>query len=188
MVKNLDLDEFVILREKFPNKRQYLNKKLAYPYEHFNTINEYKKPVRDLQKEHFFSKLENKCPKDDEITRKEEIIKVFDIKNGEKLTKLYLKSDVISLADVFEKLVKVSTEEYGINPLYCISPPGYTYQCAMKYTDIKLQTLQDKDLILLLENNIRGGISSVMSDGYVKTDDNKKIIYMDATNLYGHSM
>ena len=69
-----------------------------------------------------------------------------------------------------------------------MSLPGYTYQCALKYTDIKLQTLQDKDLILLLENNIRGGISSVMGDRYVKSDENKKILYADATNLYGHSM
>ena len=41
---------------------------------------------------------------------------------------------------------------------------------------------------MLLENNIRGGISSVMSDRYVKSDDNKKILYVDADNLYGHSM
>ena len=101
---------------------------------------------------------------------------------------MHCKSDVILLADVFEKFVKVSTEEYKINPLYCVSLPGYTYQCALKYTDIKLQTLQDKDLILLIENNILGGISSVMGDRYVKSDDNKKITYMDATNLYGHSM
>ena len=58
----------------------------------------------------------------------------------------------------------------------------------MKYTDIKLQTLQDKDFILLLENNIRGGISSVMGDRHVKSDENKKILYMDATILYGNSM
>ena len=51
-----------------------------------------------------------------------------------------------------------------------------------------MQTLQDKDLILLIENNIRGGISSVMGDRYEKSDENKKILYMDATNLYGHSM
>ena len=101
---------------------------------------------------------------------------------------MYCKSDVILLADVFEKFVKVSTEEYKINPLYCVSLPGYTYQCALKYTNIKLQTLQDKDLILLIENNIRGGISSVMGDRYVKSDENNKIIYVDATNLYGHSM
>ena len=51
-----------------------------------------------------------------------------------------------------------------------------------------MQTLQDKDSILTLENNIRGGISSVMGDRYVKSDEKKKILYMDATNLYGHSM
>ena len=58
----------------------------------------------------------------------------------------------------------------------------------MKYTDINLQTLQDKDMILLLENNIRGGISSVMGDIYVKSDRNKKILYIDANNLYGWAM
>ena len=62
----------------------------------------------------------------------------MDTKNGEELTKLYLKSDLILLTDVFEKFVKVSTEDYGFNPLYCISLPGYTYQCALKYTDNKL--------------------------------------------------
>ena len=42
-----------------------------------------------------------------------------------------------------------------------------THQCALKYTDFKLQTIQDKDLILILENIILGGISSVMGDRYV---------------------
>ena len=69
-----------------------------------------------------------------------------------------------------------------------MSLPGYTYQCALKYFEIKLQTLQEKDLILTLENNIRGGLSGVMGDRYVKSDENKKMVYMDATNLYGHSM
>ena len=188
LVKNLDEDDFKILKKEFPDKWQYLNKKLAYPYEYFNNINDYKKPVNELKKEDFFSKLKNDYPDDDEIERTKEIIKLFNIKDGKELTRLYCKSDVILLADVFEKFVKVSTEEYKINPLYCVSLPGYTYQCALKYTNIKLQTLQDKDLILLIENNIRGGISSVMGDRYVKSDENNKIIYADATNLYGHSM
>ena len=188
LVKNLDEDDFKILKKEFPGKWQYLNKKLAYPYEYFNSIDDYKKPVDNLKKEDFFSKFKNDYPDDDEIERTKEIIKLFNIKNGEQLTKLYCKSDVILLANFFEKFVKVSSEEYKINPLYCVSLPGYTYQCALKYTNIKLQTLQDKDLILLIENNIRGGISSVMGDRYVKSDGNKKILYADATNLYGHSM
>ena len=51
-----------------------------------------------------------------------------------------------------------------------------------------LQTIQDEDLILTLEKNIRGEISSVMGDRHVKPDENKKILYTDATNLYGHCM
>ena len=182
LVKNLDEVDLKILKKRFPDKWQYLNKKLAYPYEYFNNIDDYKKPVDNLKKEDFFSKLKNDYPDDEEIERTKEIIEISKIKDGEELTKLYCKSDVM------EKFVKVSFEEYGIYLLFCVSLPGYTYQCALKYTDIKLQTLQNKDLILLIENNIRGGISSVMGDRYVKSDENKKILYMDATKLYGHSM
>ena len=188
LVKNLDEDDFEILKKEFPDKWQFLNKKLAYPYEYFNSIDDYKKPVDILKKENFFSKLKNDYPDDDEIERTKEIIKLFNIKNGEELTKLYYKTDVIFLADIMEKFFKVSFEEYGIYLMYCVSLPCYTYQCALKYTDIKLQTLQDKDLILLLENNIRGGISSVMGDRYVKSDEDNSILYIDATSLYGHSM
>ena len=43
-------------------------------------------------------------------------------------------------------------------------------------------------MILSLEKNIRGGISSALRDRYVKSDDNKKIFHIDAKNVYGHSM
>ena len=89
---------------------------------------------------------------------------------------------------VFEKFIKVSINECGINPPYCVSLRGYTWQCGLKYTGINLQTLKDKDMILLLKSNIRGGISSVKGDRYVKSEKNEKILYIDANNLYGHSM
>ena len=177
-----------ILKTRFPDKWKYLIKKLRYPYKNFNSIDDYQNPVDNLKKEHFFSKPKNGYPDDEEIQRTKEIIEKFNIKNGEEITEIYLKSDVLLLACVFEKFIKVSINEFDINPLYCVSLLGYTWQCGLKYTGINLQTLQDKNMILLLENNIRGGISSVMSDRYVISDDNKKILYIDATNLFGHSM
>ena len=181
-------NDLKILKTGFPDKWKCLTRKLAYPYEYFNSIDDYQNPVNNLEKKDFFSKLKNKCPDDEEIEKTKEIIKIFDIKNGEELTEIYLKSDVLLLACVFEKFIKVSVNEFKINPLYCVSLPGYTWLCGLKYTGINLQTLQDKDMILLLENNIRGGISSVMGDRYIKSDDNKKILYVDANNLYGYSM
>ena len=88
---------------------------------------------------------------------------------------------------MFEKFIKVSMSEFDNNSLYFISFLGYTWQCGLNYTDTRLQTLQDKGMLLLLENNFRGGISSVMGDRYVKSDQNLKILYIDASNLYGHS-
>ena len=111
--------------------------------------------------------------------------KEFNIKIGEKLTRLNLKSDVLLLACVFQNFIKVSIKELRINCVYCVSLPCYTWQCGLKYTGTNLQTLRDKDLILILENSILGGISSVIGDRYVKSNENKKIIDMDATNLYG---
>ena len=43
-------------------------------------------------------------------------------------------------------------------------------------------------MTLLLENIIRGCIGSVMGDRYVKSDENKKILYVDSKTLYGHPM
>ena len=181
-------NDLKVLKTGFPDKWKYLTKKLAYPYEYFNSIDDYQKPVDNLKKEHFFSKLKNKCPDDGEIKRTKEIIEKFNIKNGEELTEIYLKSDVLLLTCVFEKFIKVSVNEFDINPLYCVSLPGYTWQCGLKYTGINLQTLQDKDMILLLENNIGDGFSSVMGGRYIKADENKTILYIDVNNLYGDGM
>ena len=69
--------------------------------------------------------------------------------------------DVLQLADVFENFVESSTREYKINHVYSYSLPGNTWKAGIKLTKIKLDFLKDKDLLLLLENNIRGGISNV---------------------------
>ena len=78
---------------------------------------------------------------DEEIERTKEILNLFDLKNGKELTRLFCKSDIFSLADVIEKFVNVSLEEFVFIHLYCVCLPGYTYQCSLNYTDIKLQTL-----------------------------------------------
>ena len=80
LVKSLDEDDFKILKKEFPDKWQFLNKKLAYSYQYFNSIDDYQKPVDSFKKEDFFSKLKHKCPDDEEKERTEEIIKLFDSK------------------------------------------------------------------------------------------------------------
>ena len=58
----------------------------------------------------------------------------------------------------------------------------------LKLTKIKLDFIKDKQLLLLLENNIRGGISSVMGPRFIESNENTKLLYIDANNLYGWAM
>ena len=171
-----------------PPLTSLLKKKLAYPYEKFKSYDSLLEPFAGLSKEDFYSTLTQSYAADEEIERTNEIIKHFNIENGLQLTELYLKTDVLLLADVFENFIKVSTIEYGLNPLYCVSLPGYTWNCGLSFTGITLDYIKDIDMLLLIENNIRGGISGVMGPRYVSSDDKTKILYIDANNLYGWAM
>ena len=84
-------NDLKILGTEFPDIWKYLIKKLAYPYEYFNSIDDYQKPVDNIKKEDFFSKLKYKCPDDGEIERTKEIIGRFIIIKGQELTEIYLK-------------------------------------------------------------------------------------------------
>ena len=186
------LDKLVKSLDNFPIMKlegmsdELFKKKLAYPYEYLNLDN-FDKPL-NLTKEDYWSTLTQSYPSDDDIKRTQELIDKNKIKNGRELTMLYLKMDVFQLADVFENFVEKSTLMYGINPLYSYSAPGYTWKAGLKLTNIKLDFIHSKELLLLLENNIRGGISSVMGDRHIESNENKQILYIDANNLYGWAM
>ena len=56
LVKTLDNEDFEILKKEFPDKWNYLQKKLAYPYEFFNGFDDYQKSVINIEIEDFFMK------------------------------------------------------------------------------------------------------------------------------------
>ena len=61
-------------------------------------------------------------------------------------------------------------------------------QCGLKYTGIHIQTRQDNELFLVLEKVITGKISSVLGDRFAKSDETKKILYIDTLILFGWAM
>ena len=66
---------------------EIFNWKLTYLCEKFISFDDYQKPVDNLKKEDFFSKLK-KMSWWLEMERTKEVIKLFNIKNAEKLTQL----------------------------------------------------------------------------------------------------
>ena len=76
-----------LLKSEFPDKWKFLNKKIANRYEYFIKIEDYQKPVDNLKKEYFFSKLKNDYPDDEETERTKQIIKLFNKKSGKEINR-----------------------------------------------------------------------------------------------------
>ena len=77
---------------------------------------------------------------------------------------LYLKLDVLLLADVFENFRNMATESYGLDPLHYLTLPSFSWDACLRKTKVKLDLLDDPEKFLMVENNIRGGFPSSVID------------------------
>ena len=85
--------------------------------------------------------------------------KEFGIRNLGEYHDLYLKTDVILLANVFEAFREVCLKNYGLDPAHFYIAPGLAWKACLKKTKIRLDLLSDPDMLLMFERRIRGGIS-----------------------------
>ena len=78
LAESLNDQDYIRLKQQFPNQWMILKKKLAYPYEYYKSLEDYEKPIHELLKsgkEAFYSKIKNKYPSQEEIDRINQIIK-----------------------------------------------------------------------------------------------------------------
>ena len=146
----------------------------------------------------FFSSLKDKCISERDYSRAIDVWNVFKINAIGDYHDLYLKTDVLLLADVFEKFISTCLDYYGLDPCHYFSSPVLRWDSMLKMTGIKLVLISDIDMHLFIEKGMRGGISYI-SKRYVKAnnkymwsyDSNEKskfIMYLDGNNLYGWPM
>ena len=126
------------------------------------------------------------------------MFKKFGPKNlGEYLQyDFYVQTDTLLLADVFENLRNMCVKVYKLDSAYFLTAPGLAWQACLKETKVKLELLTDADMLLMVEEGIRGGICHAVHR-YVKVNnpymrdkyDKNKLIsylqYLDVNNLYG---
>ena len=83
---------------------------------------------------------------------------------------LYVQTDTLLLADVFEKFREKCIEIYGLDPSYFYSAPGLAWQACLKKTDVKLELLTDYQMLLMIEEGIRRRMCQ-SSNKYMKNYD-----------------
>ena len=111
---------------------------------------------------------------------------------------LYLKTDALLLADVFEKFINTCLEYYGEGPCHYLSSPVFSWDAMLKMAGIELELIPDTEMHLFITKGIGRGISYIVkifskaNSKYMKFYDDKKlskyIMFLDANNLYGWAM
>ena len=125
--------------------------------ESFKKFSENKLP----DKREFFSSLKDQCISEKDYEKANNIWNVFKTKTLGDCHDLYLKADVLLLADVFKKIIKVCLDYYGLDPCHYFSSPGLSWDAMLKMTGIELKLISDIDMHLFIEKGMRGGISYI---------------------------
>ena len=145
--------------EKYNDKqRELLIRKGIYPYEYMSSwdkFNEGRLPSKDK----FYSKLNMAGVSDKEYEHACKVWREFGVKNMGEYHDLYLRTDVILLANVFESFREVYMKNYGLDPAHFYTALWLAWKACLEKTGIRLELLQDPDMLLMFEQGIRGGIT-----------------------------
>ena len=107
-------------------------------------------------KEFFYSELYLKDITDKDYAHDQKVFKEFNLKNLGDYQDLYVQSNTLLLADVFENLRDKCIEIYELDPAHFLSAPGLAWQASLKKTEVELELLTDCDMLLMVEKGIRG--------------------------------
>ena len=95
---------------------------------------------------------------EDYIHRLQKVSKELKIKNLGEYYDLYVQSNTLLLADVFENFRNKCIEIYKLDPAHFLSAPQLAWQACFKKTEVKLGLLTDNNMLMMIKKGIRGGI------------------------------
>ena len=149
-------------------------------------------------KESFYSNLNMEDIDDIDYRHGNNVFNKFKLDNVGDYHDLYVESDTLLLADVFENFRDMCLKEYELDPAHFLLLSGLAWQACLKKTNVELELLTDYDMLLMVEEGIRGGICHSIhryakaNNKYMKNYNNNEessyIQYLDANNLYGLAM
>ena len=172
-----------------------LTRKGVYPYEYINSWHQFEEtqlPSRNA----FYSNLNMSSICEEDYQHAQRVWEESGIHNLGDYHDLYLRTDVVLLANVYEAFRDTCLKHYKLDPAHFYTSPGLTWKACLKCTGIKLELLTDPDMLPMFEQGIRSGITQVvrkytlannkyMGDRFDTKSESSYLQYLDANNLYG---
>ena len=179
------------------NKFVLLLRKGVSPYEYVDNWQKFDETSLP-NKEDFYSNLNMEDINDIDYRHANNVFKRFELENLGQYHDLYVQSDTLLLADVFENFRDMYIKVCKLDPAHFLSLPGLAWQASLRKTNIELELLTDYDMVLMVEEGIRGGIchsvhryakvNNKYMKNYNKDEESSYIQYLDANNLYDWAM
>lgn len=131
-----DLDDF---------KFGLIERKGVYPYDYIKSVaqlNETSLPPI----EEFYNILNDANISQNEYDFAITVWNAFNIKTLQEYTNIYLKTDVLLLADVFENFRTASISSYHLDPAHYFTLPGYSWDAMLKITNTKIELIHGDNI------------------------------------------
>ena len=198
LVSNLPAEALKYTNKRFRKEKfKLMTRKGIYPYDYMDSFEKFNKTELPT-KEEFYSILNNEHITNEDYCHAQKVWNTFQLQTMGEYHNLYLKSDILLLADVFENFRKTCLEYYKLDPCHYFTSPGLSWDAMLKMTNIQLELMTDIDMFQFIEKGMRGGISYIANrygkanNKYMREYDEKApskyIMYLDANNLYGMAM
>ena len=92
------------------------------------------------------------------------------------------------LADIFNNFRKIIFDNLGLDPVKYISAPSLTKDCALKYSNCKIENIKNVSIFQFVRKSIMGGLSDSINP-YLKIDnENETIAYNDISSQYPYEL
>ena len=198
LAKALPAEKYIYTSEAFSGEKLDLMKaKGIYPYDYMDSFQKFSRTELPKRQD-FYSLLNDEGISESAYAHAQKVWETFRIENMGQYHDLYLKSDVLLLADIFQNFREQYLHTYGLDPAHYVSLPSSSWDSMLKMTGVRLDLLTDVDMLNFIEKGMRGGISTIThryakaNNKYMKNYDSQKessyIPYLDANNLYGWAM
>ena len=159
-----------------------LLRKGVYPYEYIDNWKRFDETLLP-NKEAFYNNLNMEDITDADYRHANKVFKGFKLKNLGECHDLYVQSDTLLFGDVFENFRNMCVKVNELDPAHFLTAPGLAWQACLKKTDVELELLTDPNMLLMVEEGIRGRMCHAVhryakaNNKYMKNYDEKKNLH-----------